>query len=324
MTPDSPPPFPWAPSPVQAEPLLRATGLSKLFGVGPRAFHAVRGVDLQVNGGETLALVGESGSGKSTVARMIVRLLPATSGAVLYNGVDLLTLKPQALRDARRHLQMVFQDPMASLNPRMSVTALIAEPLLIHRLTRGRATRDRVMALLEAVGLSADFAQRYPHELSGGQRQRVGIARALALEPDLIIADEPVSALDVSVRAQIVNLLRRLQQERGLAYLFIAHDLALVRQISHRVAVMRQGRIVELAPTSALFSDPRHPYTRRLLASAPLLSHADHARRDAPLNMNESAFSPSAPDTSRHRDRPLKESPLTEVAPHHWLADTAA
>lgn len=275
----------------------------KTFHEGQRTVHAVRGVRLHLNPGETLALVGESGSGKSTVARLILRLLPATSGSVRFGGRDLLSLSTGEMRQTRRKLQMVFQDPMASLDPRMSISAILAEPLRIHRIARGAELKGRVVDLLKFVGLPPAYAARYPHELSGGQRQRIGIARALALGPELLIADEPVSALDVSVRAQIVNLLREFQDERGLAYLFIAHDLALVKQISHRVAVMHRGRIVETAPTDRLYENPRHPYTRRLLSAIPSVHHAGEPRRLTPLD-----------------DFPEEDSALSEVEPGHWVA----
>ena len=287
--------------PSSDSPLLEARELRKTFSIGARDVHAVQGVNLDLYPGETFALVGESGSGKSTVARMIMRLLPATSGTVHFAGRDLFTLNGSALREARKHLQMVFQDPMASLNPRMSVGAILREPFLIHRQTAGS---ERISQLLESVGLPADFARRFPHELSGGQRQRVGIARAIALEPQLVIADEPVSALDVSVRAQIINLLRELQESRGLAYLFIAHDLALVKQISHRVGVMNRGRIVELASPALLFDAPRHPYTQRLLSAIPSVRH--------PGSIYERPSHPQEFPT---------DAPLQEVAPGHWVAD---
>lgn len=263
------------------EPLLEARGLVKEF-ASPTGdvIRAVDGVDFAVHRGETLALVGESGSGKSTTARMVLRLLPPTRGSVTYqlleegsgrrHPVDILKMPPRQLRPLRRHFQMVFQDPMASLNPRMSVGAALAEPLVIHRLARTRSERrERVAQLLDMVGLPPSAAAQYPHELSGGQKQRVGIARALATGPELIVADEPVSALDVSIRAQIINLLMDLQERLGLAYLFIAHDLALVRHISHRVAVMQTGRVVESGPTQEVFESPSHPYTRALLAAIP-------------------------------------------------------
>lgn len=260
-------------------PIIEARDLVREFHAGSHSVRAVDGVSFEIRRGETLALVGESGSGKSTTARLILRLLPATSGSVLYRGaqasaqpVDLLKLSPKQMRPYRRRLQIVFQDPLASLNPRMSVGAAVAEPVVIHRLRRGRKeVAGRVAELLEMVGLPASAARSYPHELSGGQRQRVCIARALATEPELIVADEPVSALDVSIRAQITNLLMDLQEKLGLSYLFIAHDLTLVKHISHRTAVMLAGKIVESGPTRELFAEPSHPYTRRLLAATPKL-----------------------------------------------------
>ncbi len=234
------------------------------------AVRAVAGVDLDVAAGECVALVGESGSGKTTLARCAVRLLEPTAGAVRFEGRDLLALSPRELRRWRRHVQMVFQDPYGSLDPRQRVGSALAEPLRIHRLGDGAARRRRVAELLELVDLPPAAADRRPHEFSGGQRQRIGIARALATEPRLLVADEPVSALDVSVRAQIVNLLARLQERLGLALLFIAHDLAVVEHVADRVAVMYLGRVVELATREAVFSRPRHPYTVSLLSAVPV------------------------------------------------------
>ena len=236
----------------------------------PRTLRAVDGVDLDVARGECLALVGESGSGKTTLARCAVRLVEPTAGAVCFDGEDVLALGPAALRRWRRHVQMVFQDPYGSLDPRQRIGAALAEPLRIHRLGDRAERRRRVDELLAMVDLPAEAAQRHPHEFSGGQRQRIGIARALATNPRLLVADEPVSALDVSVRAQIVNLLARLQRRFDLALLFIAHDLALVEHVADRVAVMYLGRIVERAPRSVLFATPQHPYTVSLLAAVPV------------------------------------------------------
>lgn len=247
--------------------LLSVRGLVKRYGRAPVA--AVDGISFDVAAGETLALVGESGCGKSTTARLAMRLLEPTAGQVLFDGQDITRLGGAALRRVRRRMQMVFQDPFASLNPRMTVQAIVAEPLVVHGVGTAATRRDRVATLLDLVGLSPSQAGRYPHEFSGGQRQRIGIARALAVEPALVVCDEPVSALDVSIQAQVVNLLQDLQVRLGLSYLFIAHDLAVVRQVADRVAVMYRGRIVEIGPRAAVYDDPRHPYTRALLAAIP-------------------------------------------------------
>jgi len=258
-------------------PLLRVTNLKKHFpvhrGLLSRVVSqvfAVDGVSFDIARGETLCLVGESGCGKSTVAKTVLRLLEPTAGQVLLDGVDITNLSQDELRSHRRHMQIVFQDPYSSLNPHLSAGAIVSEPLKNFGLVTGEELNQKVAALFEQVGLRADAARKYPHEFSGGQRQRLGIARALALNPSLIVADEPVSALDVSVQAQVLNLLIDLQQEFGLAYLFVSHDLAVVEHIGHRIAVMYLGRIVELADNAELFGNPLHPYSEALLAAAPL------------------------------------------------------
>src|SRR5438270_3890910 len=230
---------------------------------------AVDGINFNIRKGETLGLVGESGCGKSTTGRAILQLYKPTTGSVNFDGQELTRMKGGDLRRFRRRMQMIFQDPYASLNPRMSVGSIIAEPLAIHNLAKGRARKERVQELLRIVGLNPYYANRYPHEFSGGQRQRIGIARALAVEPDFIVCDEPVSALDVSIQAQIINLLEELQESFKLTYLFIAHDLAVVRHISDRVAVMYLGKMMELASSAEIYDNPLHPYTKALLSAVP-------------------------------------------------------
>ena len=262
---------------MNAGPVLEAVALSKRFAVGGKVLQAVDGVTLRVARGETLGLVGESGCGKSTLGRCLLRLQTVSDGSVLFDGIDITELSMRALRPLRPRMQMVFQDPYGSLNPRRRIGDLIAEPLRVHPLP-GRKKRDagaiaeRVESLVDLVGLKREHLNRYPHEFSGGQRQRIGIARALALDPDLVVADEPVSALDVSVQAQVVNLMMDLQERLGLTYVFIAHDLAVVRQISTRTAVMYLGSVVEIGPVDEIFARPRHPYTAALLAAVPKLS----------------------------------------------------
>jgi oligopeptide/dipeptide ABC transporter ATP-binding protein len=250
-----------------------------LIGVPTAVVQAVNGVSLTVAPGETLALVGESGCGKSTVGRLALRLIEPTAGRIYFGGRDLATLSSAELRRARAGAQLIFQDPYGSLNPRMTVGEMLAEPLLLHTDLSPSGRRERVADLLRVVGLKGDHAQRYPHEFSGGQRQRVAIARALAVEPKLIVCDEPVSALDVSIRSQILNLLKELQQRLGLAYVFISHDLAVVKHIASRVAVMYLGRIVESAACEELFTEPRHPYTQALLSAVPTPSTRDRRQR---------------------------------------------
>ena len=269
-----------------AEPIVELENVSKEFPVRQGVFargrarvHAVEDVTLTVNKGETLGIVGESGCGKSTTARLILRLLDPTSGTIRFDGRDISHLSNHQLRPLRREMQMIFQDPYASLNPRKTVEQLIGQPFAVHKVTSSREAKLRVRELLDVVGLSREHASRYPHEFSGGQRQRIGIARALALNPKLIVCDEPVSALDVSVQAQILNLLRSLQEEFNLTYVFISHDLSVMRQICSRIAVMYLGRVVELAESERIFEQPRHPYTAVLISAVPRLT-ADGSTRE--------------------------------------------
>jgi oligopeptide transport system ATP-binding protein len=295
--------------------------------------RAVDGVDLTIAPRETLALVGESGSGKTTLGRTILRIYRPSRGTIHLGDVDIRSLRGASLQRVRRRMQMIFQDPYSSLHPRMTVTRIIAEPLEIHHLGNSEARRARVAEVLSLVGLQPDHANRYPHQLSGGERQRVGIARALALGPELVVADEPVSSLDVSIRAQIVNLLRRLQDELRVAYLFITHDLSVVRQIAHRVAVMYLGRIVEVGSTDAVFEDPLHPYTVALLSAIPLPDPAVEARRERIVLRGDLPDPASPPSGCRFRtrcwlrerlDRPQEcerlDPALREPTPEHSVA----
>ncbi len=283
-----------------------------LFGRPKAAVHAVEDISFSLAPSETLALVGESGCGKSTTARTILRLQEPTRGSVVFDGRDITKLSRGVLGPVRRQMQMIFQDPFASLNPRLSVADLIGEPLRIHNLAHGKAIEERVADLLLRVGLLPEHAKRYPHEFSGGQRQRICIARALALNPNLIVADEPVSALDVSIQAQIVNLMMDLQEEFGISYLFVSHDLAVVERISHRVAVMYLGRIVELGSRQAVFEDPRHPYTKKLMAAAPT---ADPSRRRRELRL----MTDEIPSPLKPWGYEPESTPLEEVSPGHFV-----
>ena len=301
-------------------PLLRVKGLVSrydlrggILGKVQRRVHAVEGIDFDVYAGETLALVGESGCGKSTTARAVARLLHAQGGVIEFQGKDIGGLKGTTLKTLHRDIQMVFQDPYASLDPRRSIEDSLLEPLLVHGILNGAAARTRVGALLERVGLPAAYAQRYPHEFSGGQRQRICIARALALSPKLVVADESVSALDVSIQAQIINLMQDLQNDLGIAFLFISHDLAVVERVSHRVAVMYLGRIVEIGTRRQIFETPRHPYTRKLLAAVPL-ADPTRRRRDQTLMSGDI---PSPVHGLEYRPEALS---LCQVAPGHFVA----
>ncbi len=287
--------------------LLEVESLTKVYRRGggllraPARVRAVDGVSFVVHDGESLGLVGESGSGKTTTGRCVLRLVEPTSGSVRFRDEDLLALPPARMRAMRRHLQMVFQDPLSSLNPRMRIGDTVEEPLIVHRMGTPRERRERVADLLRLVGLDPDDARRFPRELSGGQRQRAGIARALATNPSLVVADEPVASLDVSIQAQVVNLLMDLQARLRLAFLFISHDLGLVRHLCGRVAVMYRGRIIEIGPVSEIYASPRHAYTQALLAALPSLEPSGPVR---PLELPAGGF-----DTS---------SPLREISPGHW------
>jgi oligopeptide transport system ATP-binding protein len=317
-----------------SQPLLKVTGLTKAFpirsGLLQRqtgAVQAVNGVDFHIDAGETLGLVGESGCGKSTTGRCVLRLIEPTSGDIIFEGKNVRALGGEALRALRRDIQIIFQDPYASLNPRMNVGAIIGEALVIHKLAKtNREFDDRVVSLLETVGLKADHRTRFPHEFSGGQRQRIGIARALAVEPKLIICDEPVSALDVSIQAQVINLLEDLQQKFGLAYLFVAHDLSVVEHISRRVAVMYLGRIVEMAESRALYASPKHPYTEALLSAVPIPDPRVKRQR---IRLSGEVPSPANPPSGCHfharcpiaQPRCSQEVPkLKQSADGHWVA----
>ena len=301
---------------------------SGLFGRVTGAVRAVDGVSFDIHPGETLGIVGESGCGKTTMGRAILRLVEPTAGSIHFDGVDFRALSGKALRAMRRHLQIIFQDPFSSLNPRLTVGTTIKEGLLVHRLAEGAAADQRVAQLLDEVGLQAAYASRYPHEFSGGQRQRIGIARALAVEPRLIVCDEPVSALDVSVQAQVINLLQDLQKRRGLAYLFIAHDLSVVEHMANRVGVMYLGRFMEIAQADALYREPLMPYTQALLSAIPVPDPERKRNRivlagDPPSPANPPSgcvFHPRCHHPARDAACASIVPPLEEKAPAHWTA----
>lgn len=317
------------------EVLLRVENLKKYFPIKRGVFQrhvgdikAVDGISFFVRRNETLGLVGESGCGKTTTGRTILQLYRPTEGEVYFEKQDLINMKGEQLRQMRRRMQMIFQDPYASLNPRMTIGSIIGEPLEVHNIAKGKEKRERVQELLRLVGLNPYFINRYPHEFSGGQRQRVGVARALALNPDFIVCDEPVSSVDVSIQAQIVNLLEDLQEQFGMAYLFIAHDLSMVRHISDRVAVMYLGKIVELTSREELYRNPLHPYTQALLSAVPIPDPVVEERRQriilegdvpSPANPPEGCnFSTRCPVVM---DVCHKEDPeFREVSSEHWVA----
>jgi oligopeptide/dipeptide ABC transporter ATP-binding protein len=306
--------------------LLEVRDLKKYFSISSDfQLKAVDGISFSIRKGETLGLVGESGCGKSTLGRTLIRLYENTDGEVLYKGKNVHKLRGKEINQFNRDVQMIFQDPQASLNPRMTVEDIIAEGLDIHGLARGMR-RERVAELLQLVGLHKDHAQRYPHEFSGGQRQRIGIARALAVEPEFIIADEPISALDVSIQAQVVNLLEDLQRERGLTYLFIAHDLSMVKHISNRIGVMYLGKMVELAPSGELYKEPLHPYTQALLSSVPVPDPTVKRERivlqgDLPSPAKKPSGCGFRTRCQAATERCSVEEPVwKEAMPGHWVA----